>query len=93
MVVAAMEIRLHASWVRSLKEKRMIVKSLVERIRNRYNVSAAEVDTLDAHQSIVIGIACVAWDAASADRTLDHLLEFVEKSTDAEITEVSREIL
>ena len=39
-----MIFRLRAPWVHSLKEKRMIVKSLVAKLRNRFNVSAAEID-------------------------------------------------
>ena len=45
--VEAMEIKLYAPWVHSLKEKRMVVKSLLGKIRNRYQVSAAETGEQD----------------------------------------------
>ena len=43
MKVAAMTFRLHAPWVHSLKEKRMIVKSLLAKLQNRFHMSAAEI--------------------------------------------------
>jgi len=47
MNIAAITFRLHAPWVRSLKEKRMIVKSLIAKLQNKYHVSAAEIDEQD----------------------------------------------
>lgn len=90
--VAAMEIRLYAPWVHSLKEKRMIVKSLLGKIRNRYAVSAAETGEQDVHQTIVIGIAAIAAHNAQADSMMDDILAFVESSTEAEIISTDREI-
>ncbi len=55
--VAIMSFRLYAPWVHSLKEKRMIVKSLIAKLQNRFHVSAAEIDEQDIHQIIVIGVA------------------------------------
>ena len=48
-----MTFRLRAEWVHSLKEKRMIVKSLIAKLQNKYHVSAAEVDEQDTHQIII----------------------------------------
>lgn len=50
--VAIMSFRLYAPWVHSLKEKRMIVKSLIAKLQNRFHVSAAEIDEQDIHQII-----------------------------------------
>ena len=55
MIIAAMTFRLHAPWVHSLKEKRMVVKSIVAQLQNHFHVSAAEIDEQDTHQIIVIG--------------------------------------
>ena len=65
--VAVMELRLYAPWVHSLKEKRMVVKSLLGKIRSRYAVSAAETEEQDIHQTIVIGVAAIVAHAAQAD--------------------------
>lgn len=92
MIIETLEIRLYASWVHSLKEKRMIVKSLIAKIRNQLNVSVAEVEDQDVHQSIVLGLACVAGNTALADSIMDHVLTFIENNTEAEIIAVRREV-
>ena len=92
MRIAAMTFRLHAPWVHSLKEKRMIVKSLVAKLQNRFHVSAAEVDEQDMHQIIVIGVAAIVPHNAMADSLMDDISRFVEESTEAEILEEEREV-
>lgn len=87
-----MKIRLYAPWVHSLKEKRMIVKSLVGKISSRYRVSVAEVEEQDVHQTIVIGVASIVPHQAHADSMMDEILRFVEQGTEAEIVDVEREI-
>jgi uncharacterized protein YlxP (DUF503 family) len=91
MLIGTLKIRLYAPWVHSLKEKRMIVKSLIAKIKNQFNVSVAEIEDQDIHQSIVVGIACIAGDTAHADSILDHVIAFVESSTEAEIVRMERE--
>lgn len=93
MFIAALEIRLYAPWVHSLKEKRMIVKSLTGKISNKFNISIAEVDDQDVHQSIVLGMACVAGNAALADSIMDNVLTFIESNTEAELVDIKREIM
>lgn len=92
MIIAAMTFRLHASWVHSLKEKRMIVKSLIARLQNRFHVSATEIDEQDTHQIIVIGIAAVVPHNAMADSLMGEISVFVEENTEAEILDEQREI-
>ena len=92
MIIAVMTFRLHAPWVHSLKEKRMIVKSLVAQMQNRFHVSAAEIDEQDIHQIIVIGVAFIVPHNAMADSLMDEISQFVETATDAEILEETREI-
>ena len=91
MKITAVTFRLHAPWVRSLKEKRMIVKSLLAKLQNRFHVSAAEVDEQDTHQILVIGIAAIVPHNAMADSLMDEISAFVEENTDAEILEEIRE--
>lgn len=92
MIIEAIEIKLHAPWVHSLKEKRMIVKSLINKISNHFNVSVIEAADQDLHQSIVLGIVCAAGSTALADSIVDHVIVFVEESTEAEIVNVRREL-
>ena len=93
MIIATFTISIRASWVHSLKEKRMILKSLCSKVRNKFNVSIAEIDMQDVHQSIVIGIAAIAGDSAHADSIIDNVINFIESITDAEIISVERELI
>ena len=92
MIIAAMPFRLHAPWVHSLKEKRMVVKSIVAQLQNHFHVSAAEIDEQDTHQIIVIGVAAIVPHNAIADHLMDEISTFVEMNTEAEILDEQREI-
>lgn len=93
MRIGTLEIWLYIPWVHSLKEKRMVVKSLCAKLRNQFNVSVAEVEEQDTHQTAVFGIACVADDTRQIDSILDNILSFIESNTEGEITKIQREIL
>lgn len=92
MKIAAMTFQLYAPWVHSLKEKRMIVKSLIAKLQNKFHVSAAEIDEQDTHQIIVIGVAAIVPHNAMADSLMDEISSFVEENTEAEILDEEREI-
>jgi len=92
MIIAAITFRLHAPWVHSLKEKRMVVKSLVTQLQNRFHVSAAEIDEQDTYQIIAIGAAAIVPHNAMADSLMDEISTFVEENTEAEILDEIREI-
>ena len=92
MNIATMTFRLRASWVHSLKEKRMIVKSLIAKLQNKFHVSAAEIDDQDTHQIIVIGMAAIVPHSAMADSLMDEISQFVEDNMEEEILEETREI-
>lgn len=92
MNIASMTFRLHAPWVHSLKEKRMIVKSIIAKLQNKFHVSAAEVDEQDIHQIIVIGVAFIVPHNAMADSIMDEISQFVEENTEAEILDEMREM-
>ena len=92
MRIAVTTFRLHAPWVHSLKEKRMIVKSLVGKLQNKFHVSAAEIDEQDTHQIIVIGVAAIVPHNAMADSLMEEISVFVEKNCEAEILDEDREM-
>lgn len=92
MNIAAMTFRLRAPWVHSLKEKRMIVKSLTAQLQNRFHVSAAETGEQDTHQIILIGVAAVVPHSALADSLMEEISRFVEDNCEAEILDETREI-
>ncbi|MBO6298144.1 MAG: DUF503 domain-containing protein [Lachnospiraceae bacterium] len=92
MKIATITFRMQAPWVHSLKEKRMIVKSIVAKLQNKFHVSAAEIDEQDVHQIIVIGVAAIVPHNAMADSLMDEIAQFVEENTEAEILDEQREI-
>lgn len=91
MNILFMEVTLRASWVHSLKEKRMIVKSIVQRLKNKFNISVSEIDEQDIHQKIVIGIVGICANAAQSDSTMENIITFIESNTDAEIIDIQKE--
>jgi len=93
MVIAYAVFDLHLPGCRGLKEKRMIVKSLKSRIRNDFEVSAAEVGGQDLLQRAELGVAAVGPDQAPLDALLQNILSFVESNLDGEVLEYRNEFL
>ncbi len=69
----------------------MEVKSLLTRIRDQFNVSAAEVGDQDVHQTITIAVAAIAADGAQADSIMDNVIRFIEGNSEALIVSIQRE--
>ena len=78
MVVGAAEVTLSIPHAHSLKEKRKVVRSLVERLRHKFNCAVAEVGDNDNHQRARIGITAVGNDQAFVNSMLDKALDFLE---------------
>ncbi|MGE5629336.1 MAG: DUF503 domain-containing protein [Solirubrobacterales bacterium] len=93
MIIVTGKIHLHANWVHSLKEKRMIVKSIVQKVKNKFNVSVAEVEDMDLHQSIVIGVACVSNSSEQCSSVIQNVMNFIEDNTEAIVLNIEIEIL
>lgn len=93
MIIGTAKIYLYANWVHSLKEKRMIVKSLVDKVKHRYNISIAEIENQDMHQTVVIGIACVSNNTRHANCMIQNVVEYIEDNTEALVEKVEIEIL
>ncbi len=74
--VALVSFRLHE--IHSLKEKRRIVKSLVEKSRSRFNVAVAEVADQDFYQKASIGIAVIGNDGRVLNSLLDRIIDFMD---------------
>ncbi len=69
----------------SLKDKRQVSRSLVDKTRKRFNASVSEVDTQDVHKTLTIGVAVVSSDAAHAKRSMDEIIRYMEEHADAEL--------
>lgn len=92
MHVATLTLTIYLHEVRSLKEKRQIVQSLIDTMRRKYNVSIAEVDELDVWQEAVLGVACVSNDNRHLQRVLDSLLNTLEANPNIDVGPIEREI-
>jgi uncharacterized protein len=86
MLVCVALFELHIPYAQSLKDKRMVVKSLREKLRHRFEVSASEVAFHDLHQRARLGVAFIALDDPSGDAMLERIAHFVETNTDAALT-------
>ena len=93
MIVAVALLELHIEYAQSLKEKRMVVKSLRDRLRHRFEISAAEVGLQDVHQRAQLGLALVTASRPTAESLLEKIQSFVESNTDAVITGWTSELL
>lgn len=93
MIVGTGKVYLYAEWVHSLKEKRMIVKSIIDKVKHRYNVSIAEIENHDIHQSVVLGIACVSNSTKHSNSCIQNVMDYIEQNTDAVVQDTIIEIL
>jgi hypothetical protein len=93
MVVGILQLRLMIRDAQSLKDKRRIVKSLRDRIRNRFNVSVSEVDSLDSRQQATLGVALATNDRVFADQVLAKVVDLVRATPGAVLVDYETEIL
>ena len=91
MIVACLRIRLHLPGCNSLKEKRFVLKSLKDRLRNRFNVARCEYGSQDKWQLSDLGIATVTTDTRGADRVLQSVINYIEKDGRTVLVDVERE--
>ena len=92
MVVGLLKVSLILPGNASLKGKRKVVKSLIGRLKSRFNVSAAEVENNDMLQRADIGLAFVGNDHRFVNSVLDKLVDFIEFDAEAEVAETLMEI-
>jgi len=85
-------MRLDLPGVNSLKEKRRIIKSLMARLRNKFNISISEVDNNDRHRSASLGAAVVSNDSAFGDSVMAQVINHVQLSGDVLLADYSTEI-
>jgi len=88
MYIVSAKLKFYIPLSNSLKDKRRVCRSLIDKARQKFNASISEVDTQDLYQTLTIGIAVVSGDASHAQGSLDEIIRFMDKNTDAELTEV-----
>ena len=70
----------------SLKDKRQVCRSLIDKTKQKFNVSAAEVDTQDSHRILTVGVAVVSGDAGHAQNSMDEIVRFMDEYADTEFS-------
>ena len=93
MVVGTLKIVFHLHDNRSLKGKRKIVKSMIGKVKHRFNVAIAEIGSNDKWQKIELGVSAVGNDRRHVDSSLMNVLAFLESLFLAEIVDSKTEII
>lgn len=93
MIVGLLTLDLHVPEANSLKSKRVVVKSLIDRIKNKFNVSVAEVDAQNLWQRCIIGIAFVSNETVMINRVFEKIRTQVLGTHSVELIDSTMEML
>ncbi|MFH1238899.1 MAG: DUF503 domain-containing protein [bacterium] len=93
MIIGICVIELHVPSSRSLKHKRQVIKSLKDRIRLNFNVSVAEIDSLNLWQKATLGLAAVSNDKKYIDAIFEKIILLLKDNRAVNIIDYSVEIL
>ncbi len=91
MIVGVLTAHLSMQGITSLKGKRSIVKSLIGRLKSRFNISISEVDHQDSKTSAVIGISIVSNDTHFIDQQFDAIINFMRNDGRFYLSQIQRE--
>jgi uncharacterized protein len=92
VIIASLEMNLRLEGCESLKDKRRILRSLLDKSRNQFHVSIAEVDDHDLWRNACIGVACVSNNAIQAKSVLQQVLELFETAPAVQVDGVVEEV-
>jgi uncharacterized protein YlxP (DUF503 family) len=92
-IVGLCTVELFIAGSQSLKDKRQVLLSLKERLRQKFNLSVAEIEAQDLWQKAVLALACVANDGRHVNQVLDQALNLVKSQTLVEIVQSRIELL
>jgi len=91
--VGILQIYFHVSNSMSLKEKRVVLRQIKDNVKQKFNVSIAEVDNHDKWQAATIGISCVSHDKKHIDSTLNKIRDFFENNRNIVVNDYQLEII
>jgi uncharacterized protein YlxP (DUF503 family) len=92
MVVGTLEISIKIEGAFSLKDKRRVLRSLLDRARRDYRVAASEVEDQELWNSSVVGIACVSNDAAHAESILQQVVDLFDSNPEVNVEDAIKRI-
>lgn len=93
MIVGLLTLDLHLFEADSLKSKRYVIRSLKDRIRNRFNVSISEIDGNDLWQRSIIGVACIANEKKIINKVFDDIRKIIINTPSIELIDFRVEML
>jgi uncharacterized protein YlxP (DUF503 family) len=93
MIVGIIKLSFYIEDVFSLKDKRQIIKSIIERTKSKFKISIAEVGQNDIWNNSQIGISVVSNKKDIVDKSLDSIINFIEFDGRVEIIDIEREII
>jgi len=94
MYIGALQLTLRIPLSASLKDKRQVVQSVLQRVRNKFEVAAAEIATLESWQVATIGVSCVSNSARHVEDVLEHVRRYIEETRpDVEVTDEQLEVI
>ncbi|MFL2059938.1 DUF503 domain-containing protein [Marinilactibacillus psychrotolerans] len=88
MVLIGMELTILIFDSYSLKDKRSVVKSILHKVKNQYNVSVAEVADMDTWNKAVLGVGIVGNNGILCEKVLQKVIQFIESNYEVEVTEI-----
>lgn len=91
--IGVLQLTLDIHWSTSLKDKRQVVKSLKDRLRQQFNVSVAEVEDQDDRRTATLGVVMAGSDTRYLNGALDRIVELLGRHPDAELAGHQIEIL
>lgn len=92
MVVGTCTISLHIPDSGSLKSKRWVLRRIKDRVRNKFNVSIAEIDDFDLWQRATLGVAVVSKDGRFANQVISKVIDLVESDGNAHVIDIQTDL-
>ncbi len=91
--IGILYIRLFIGMAQSLKQKRMLIKGTKDKLKDRFNVSIAEIDCYDKWQIAVLAICMIGNDKRYVDSCLQNIIAFIDRYPEIEISDYKIEFL
>jgi uncharacterized protein YlxP (DUF503 family) len=93
LYIGILKLDLFLSEPQSLKDKRRIVKSLTDKLRNKFNMAVAQIGKLDSWNNCELGLTCISNNAGHADSMMNSVVDFIENQGTVDILDIRTEII
>ncbi len=93
MIIGACTLKLILYESNSLKDKRHIIRSIIDRLKSKFNISIAEIELNDSWKTALVGFACVTNNSNHANKIISNVIKYVDEDSRVEIVDQNIEIL